>query len=88
MNQATLSRGSLRVAAATLAAAVGLLLAGCGQKGALYLPEASGEVITRPTQTAEPSATSAPAAAPTTTETSPSDNKKPATAPATPPVTP
>jgi predicted small lipoprotein YifL len=29
----------------------GMLITGCGQKGALYLPEATGEVITRPTQT-------------------------------------
>jgi predicted small lipoprotein YifL len=29
----------------------GLLIAGCGQKGALYLPEATGEVITRPAPT-------------------------------------
>lgn len=28
-----------------------LCLAGCGQKGALYLPEAASEVVTRPTQT-------------------------------------
>ncbi len=28
-----------------------LLIAGCGQKGALYLPEAAGEVVTRPAQT-------------------------------------
>lgn len=27
------------------------LLAGCGQTGKLYLPEPSGEVVTRPTQT-------------------------------------
>jgi predicted small lipoprotein YifL len=26
------------------------LLAGCGQRGELYLPEKSGEVVTRPTQ--------------------------------------
>lgn len=31
--------------------ALALLLAGCGQKGPLYLPDTSGEVVTRPTQT-------------------------------------
>jgi len=30
---------------------VALLLGGCGQMGKLYLPEQSGEVVTRPTQT-------------------------------------
>lgn len=28
-----------------------LAVAGCGQKGALYLPEVTGEIVTRPTQT-------------------------------------
>jgi len=28
-----------------------VLLAGCGQKGPLYLPEQTGEVVTRPAQT-------------------------------------
>ena len=37
-----------RVAGSILLA---LLLAGCGQKGPLYLPETTGEVVTRPTQT-------------------------------------
>jgi predicted small lipoprotein YifL len=31
-----------------------LLFAGCGQKGPLYLPEQTGEVVTRPTQTPPP----------------------------------
>jgi predicted small lipoprotein YifL len=30
-----------------------LLLAGCGQKGPLHLPDQTGEVVTRPTQTPE-----------------------------------
>jgi predicted small lipoprotein YifL len=30
---------------------VAALLAACGQKGPLYLPETTGEVVTRPTQT-------------------------------------
>jgi predicted small lipoprotein YifL len=33
------------------AALAALLLAGCGQKGPLYLPDQTGEVVTRPTQT-------------------------------------
>jgi predicted small lipoprotein YifL len=42
-----------------------LVAAGCGQKGALYLPEATGEVVTRPTQTPSetpPAGEGAPAA--------------------------
>jgi predicted small lipoprotein YifL len=35
------------------AALAALLLAGCGQKGPLYLPDQTGEVVTRPTQTPE-----------------------------------
>jgi predicted small lipoprotein YifL len=31
-----------------LAGAVTLLLAGCGQKGALYLPDKNAEVVTTP----------------------------------------
>lgn len=38
----------LQLAGAALAA---LLLAACGQKGPLYLPDQTGEVVTRPTQT-------------------------------------
>jgi len=37
-----------------LAACAAALLAGCGQKGPLYLPERSGEVVTRPTQDSAP----------------------------------
>jgi len=46
-------RGALRGAlpAATLALA---LLAACGQKGPLYLPEPSGNVIVRPATEAAP----------------------------------
>jgi hypothetical protein len=41
---------------ATLLAALPLtlLLGGCGQTGDLYLPQQSGEVVTRPTQTPPP----------------------------------
>lgn len=35
-------------------AALVMALAGCGQKGPLYLPEKTGEVVTRPTQTPAP----------------------------------
>lgn len=47
----------MSVAAARPCAALlaGFLVAGCGQKGALYLPEATGEVITRPAPTSEES---------------------------------
>jgi predicted small lipoprotein YifL len=31
-----------------------VLLAACGQKGPLYLPDANGEVVTRPTQSGQP----------------------------------
>lgn len=44
-----------RVAGSILLA---LVLAGCGQKGPLYLPETTGEVVTRPTQTPPASGTS------------------------------
>jgi predicted small lipoprotein YifL len=44
------------VLSATLLAALPLtlFLAGCGQTGDLYLPQQSGEVVTRPTQTPPP----------------------------------
>lgn len=37
-------------------------LAGCGQKGPLYLPEQPGEIVTRPTQTPEAAPPPAPEA--------------------------
>jgi predicted small lipoprotein YifL len=37
-----------------LAATGALLLAACGQKGSLYLPEHSGSVVTRPGGATEP----------------------------------
>ena len=43
----------------TLALLVALALAGCGQKGALYLPGEAREIVTRPTQT-PPAAPPAP----------------------------
>lgn len=41
--------------------------AGCGQTGKLYLPEPSGEVVTRPAQTPPP-ATDTPANTPQTVD--------------------
>ena len=45
-----------------LAGAVALLLAGCGQKGALYLPDKNAAVVTRPAGANNPAST-APAPA-------------------------
>jgi predicted small lipoprotein YifL len=58
---------------ALLAAA--LALSGCGQKGPLFLPEASGEIVTRPTQTP---AAPAPATVPAAPSTPPPTPDKPA----------
>ena len=43
--------------------ALAAALPGCGQKGPLYLPEKTGEVVTRPTQTPAPASTPAGAEA-------------------------
>jgi predicted small lipoprotein YifL len=57
-----------RAVLSTLVAALALAATGCGQKGALYLPDRGGEVVTRPMQTpdqdptAEAPATDSPAA--------------------------
>jgi len=40
--------------ATLLAASIALLLAGCGQKGPLYLPEKGGAVVTAPAATPPP----------------------------------
>jgi predicted small lipoprotein YifL len=37
-----------------LCVALAATLAACGQKGPLYLPEQTGEIVTRPTQTPAP----------------------------------
>ena len=89
---------TINVATVTLAALASALLAGCGQKGALYLPESTGEVITRPMQTAEPASTPAPspplpeteAASPEPTNPEPTNSqpKKPAAPSAGSPATP
>jgi predicted small lipoprotein YifL len=48
--------------------AAGAMLAGCGQKGPLYLPDKGGEVVTRPgggqAQQQAPQSQPAPAASP------------------------
>lgn len=44
-------------ASALLVASMFLLLAACGQTGALYLPEDSGPVVIRKTNTAPPAET-------------------------------
>jgi len=44
-----------------LAGAVTLLLAGCGQKGALYLPDKNAQVVTTPAASPPPPAQPAPA---------------------------
>jgi predicted small lipoprotein YifL len=50
----------MRRATWMLAGAVTLLLAGCGQKGALYLPDKNAQVVTTPAASSPPPAQSAP----------------------------
>jgi predicted small lipoprotein YifL len=50
----------LRYRAALLVTASALLLAACGQTGALYLPEDNGQVIIREAGTATPPANPPP----------------------------
>lgn len=71
-----------RAIAVVLGVMIGAIVAGCGQKGALYLPESSGEVITRPMQTP---ATGTPASEATQDEPS-RDAATPDPAPAVPPA--
>ncbi len=59
MRRPRLAAPGVLAAAGALAA---LALAGCGQTGPLYLPDAGGEVVTRPAPTPAP----APAPAPDT----------------------
>lgn len=49
-------RRCVRAAACALAASTALVLAGCGQKGPLYLPEKGGTVVTAPTEAPPPPA--------------------------------
>jgi len=52
-----------------------LLLAGCGQKGPLYLPDRKPAAVTPPAATAAPASTPATAApAPATTPVTPAQN--------------
>ena len=54
----------MRRATGILAGAVALLLAGCGQKGALYLPDKNAQVVTTaaaPPAPATPATSAAPA---------------------------
>ena len=52
---------SIRVAASLV---VAMLLAACGQKGALYLPDESRNAVVTPVESSVPMASPAPAAAP------------------------
>ncbi len=47
------------VVAAPVAVCAALVLAGCGQKGPLYLPEKGGAVVTTPAQAPPPTPTPA-----------------------------
>jgi predicted small lipoprotein YifL len=44
-------RGARSALVVAFVAALALAATGCGQKGALYLPDRGGEVVTRPMQT-------------------------------------
>lgn len=59
-------RRPLLAARGALAALVALGLTACGQTGPLYLPDAGGEVVTRPAPTPAPASVPAPAPAPDT----------------------
>jgi predicted small lipoprotein YifL len=68
-------------------AVVAALLAGCGYKGPLTLPEKPGPVVIRPAPTAQPTGTQSPAAqsVPAQTPTTKPEDAPPATPP--PPAT-
>jgi len=53
-----------------------MLLSACGQKGPLYLPDAEGTVVTRPTQTTQPQPDSQTPAQTPQQEASPVDTEK------------
>jgi predicted small lipoprotein YifL len=66
---------------AVLMAAVAVALAGCGQKGPLYLPDKGGEVVTRPgggqaQQPAPPGTQTQPAGTATQPSDTDSEQKK------------
>lgn len=74
-----------RSSAALLLAVGALSVAACGQKGALYLPDSGGEVITRPMQSpSDAPAVDAPESADDSAATPKSVTPAPAP-PATPP---
>jgi predicted small lipoprotein YifL len=58
------------------ATALIVLLSACGQKGPLYLPDAEGTVVTRPTQTATPKPNSQTPAQTPNQSASPVDSEK------------
>jgi predicted small lipoprotein YifL len=51
---------SARTLAMAVACALAASLAGCGQKGPLYLPEEARDIVTRPAPPSSPSAPSSP----------------------------
>lgn len=57
--------GRVPLAAPAALALAALALAGCGQTGPLYLPDAGGEVVTRPAPQDAPAPQAAPAPKPT-----------------------
>jgi predicted small lipoprotein YifL len=67
-----------KIVVIALTGAAGMLLAACGQKGPLYLPDQGGEVVTRPGgQAQSPSPESAPQpSTQTPPQTKPEDQKK------------
>ena len=68
-----------KAGATVVMAAAGILLAACGQKGALYLPDQGGEVVTRPGGQAQGSRSPETAPQPSTQtppQTKPQDQKK------------
>jgi len=58
-----------------LAGAVALLLAGCGQKGALYLPDKNAQVVTTATAPPVPAQSAPPAPASSATPATPAPPK-------------
>jgi predicted small lipoprotein YifL len=52
-------------------------LAGCGQKGPLYLPDEAKEVVTRPTQTPPPDSAPQGSSTPQTPDSAPPQNPAP-----------
>ena len=64
-----MSEGGSRVALACVLSGVLGALAGCGQKGPLYLPDEAKEVVTRPAQTPPPAPTPEGSNSPQTPDT-------------------